>query len=279
MKNKKVNKIMLSMGVLVGISVGMFTYQNFYLNKQNSDVLIFVAKDNIPAMTTVTNDMFKTVSIPQSGILPGYVTNINEIVGKELRGGLLKDEPLSKSRLIVNKDAKYDLEIKLESEISIPVSDNEYVNVYVSLTDSQGNVEVKKVFDTKQVSLKGAGVTITESADAYLTVRVTEDELSTYYNAKEKGKIIVVKNNSLDATEDITDNKYDPESQEAQNAIKPSENEEQGSAVSVIEKKVEEGETLDTLAIKYKTTAENIINLNNGKSDFKVGDNIVLPAN
>lgn len=279
MKSKKINKIVITMGVLACVSGGLFAYQNFYLTKNNENEIIYLAKGDIPAMTSVTSEMFKPVSVPKNGVLPGYVTNINEIVGKELRGGLLADEPLSKSRLITNKDSKFDLEIKLESDISVPIKNNEYVNVYVILKDSQGKVEVRKVFDTKQIQVAGVGASATDISETIISVKVTEDELTSYYDARERGKVIIAKNNSLDAKTDITDKKYDPNSQEAQTAVKPSDKEEGDNAISVIEKKIEEGETLDTLAVKYKTTVNEIKKLNNGKSDFNVGENIVLPAN
>lgn len=279
MKNKKVNKIVVTMSVLACISGGLFVYQNFFLNKNNENTVIYLAKEDIPSMTAVTNEMFKAVSLPKNGVLPNYVTNINEIVGKELRGGLLMDEPLTKSRLISNIDNKYDLEMKLESDINLPIKDNEYVNVYVILKDSQGKIEVRKIFDTKQVAMISQGSAETGDSQQYFTIKVTEDELRNYYDAKERGKIIIAKNTSLDAKEDITDKKYDPNSQEAQTAIKESDKNEDGTAVSVIEKKVEEGDTIDSLALKYKTNADEIKKLNNGKSEFDVGDSIVLPAN
>jgi len=278
LKSRKINKILVSMICLSGLSVGLFAYQNFYLNKNNENIIIYVAKEDIPTKSILTNDMFKPINIPKSGVLDIYVTNINEIIGKELKGGLLKEEPLTKSRLTTNKDEKYNLEIKLESDVSVPIKNNDYINTYVILKDSQGKVEIRKVFDTKQVFVDGIGAQSTDSAETIQKIKVTEEELNNYYDAKERGKIIIAKNTSLDGQEDITDEKYDPNSEEAQNAVK-TEGKDEENAVSVVEKKIEEGETLDTLALKYKTTIEEIKNLNNGKSDFKVGDNIILPAN
>ena len=277
MRSKKINKIVVTMGILASISGAMFVYQNFFLNKQNENVLIYLAKEDIPAKTLVTNEMFKAVNMPKNGVLSNYVTNIGEINGKELKGGLLKDEPLSKSRLTTKQENSLNLEVKLESDVSIPLKNNDYVNVYVVLKDSQNQVEVRKIFDTKQVKIEGVGQDDAGGTETIMSIKVTDEELISYYDAKERGKVIIAKNNNIDGGKDITNEKYDPKSDEAQNAVKDEGNKD--NAVSIVEKQFEEGDTLESLSIKYKTTIEEIKKLNNNKEEFAVGENIVLPAN
>lgn len=279
MKRKKINKILVSMILLSSLSVGLFVYQNFYLNKNNENVIVYVAKDNITTNSTLTSDMFKPINIPKSGVLESYVTNINEVIGKQLRGGLLKEEPLTKTRLTTFKEEKYNLEMKIEADVLVPIKNNDYINIYVVLKDSQGKVELRKVFDTKQVFVEGAGIQSAESSDTIYKVKATEEELTNFYDARERGKIIIAKNTSLDGSEDITDKKYDPNSDEAKNSIKTDGENSPEEGISIVEKKIEEGDTLETLAVKYKTTEDDIKKLNNGKTEFKVGDSIVLPAN
>ena len=277
MNNKKINKIIFTMVGLTAFSGALFAYDNFYLSKQNTNEVIYVAKQDIPAKTVLKEDMFQAISVPSNGVLSVYVTNLNEITGKQLKGGLLKDEPLSKNRLTTEKDLEHNLEIKIEAdESSISVKNNEYVNLYVILSIN-GDVQIRKVFDSKQIKVETTGEG--ETATTYLTMKANEEEVNKYLDAKERGKILIVKNNDLDGNKDVTD--YDPNSEEAQNATKPTEDEEKTEtpSVSVITKTFEEGDTLEDLSVKYKTSVENIKKLNNNKQEFNVGDEIILPAN
>lgn len=277
MNNKKINKIIFTMVGLTAFSGALFAYDNFYLSKQNTNEVIYIAKQDIPAKTVLKQDMFQPISVPSNGVLPVYITNINEIAGKQLKGGLLKDEPLSKNRLTTEKDLAHNLEIKIEADpSSISVKNNEYINLYVVL-NVNGDIQIRKVFDSKQIKVET--VTEGETTTTYLTMKANEEEVSKYLDAKERGKILIVKNNDLDGNKDVTD--YDPKSEEAQNATKPEEEESKSEtpSVSVVTKTFEEGDTLDDLAVKYKTSVENIKKLNNNKQEFNVGDDIVLPAN
>lgn len=280
MNNKKINKIIFTMVGLTAFSGALFAYDNFYLSSQNTTQVIFVAKHDIPSKTVLKQDMFEPVTIPTSGVLPTYVTNLNEIVGKQLKGGLLKEEPLSKNRLTTETDLAHNLQIRIEADpSSISVNTNEYVNLYVIL-NVNGEVQIRKVFDSKQIKVEN--VSSGDTSTTFLSMNANEEEVSKYLDAKERGKILIVKNNDLDGNKDVTN--YDPSSEEAQNATKPTEESKDNDkgetpTVSVIEKTFEEGDTLDNLAIKYKTNVDNIKKLNNDKEEFKVGDVIILPAN
>lgn len=277
MNNKKINKIIFTMVGLTAFSGVLFGY-DVYLNNQTEEKVIYVAKQDIPAQTTLKQDMFEAKSISLDGVLPVYVTDLNEIAGKQLKGGLLKSEPLSKGRLTTDKDLAYNLQIKIEAdESSIGVSDNEFVNLYVVL-NINGELQIRKVFDSKKVNV--INITNADSTTtSYTTMKVNEEEVSKYLDAKERGKIIMAKNNSLDGNKDVTE--YDPESEEVKNSTKPEEENTEGETptVAVVTKTFEDGDTLDNLAIKYKTNVDNIKKLNNNKEEFNVGDEINLPAN
>lgn len=276
MKMKSKNIYLSGMiGTLV-IGGGLFTYQNIYLAKQNPEQIIYVANENIPAQSEIKEEMLKAVSIPADGVLPTYVTDKKEIVGKRLIGGLLKDEPLSKSRLTAEENLENQLELKIDYDNEIPLSTGDYINIYVILESNGGEVSVQKLFERKLVTVssttKGDGTT------TFNSLKVTEKEALDYYNAREIGKLVVVKDTSLDGKDDITTQKFDSNSDEVKNAVKPStENSSEG--ISIVTKKFEEGDTLDSLAVKYKTDVNTIKKLNNDKTDFNVGDDINLPAN
>lgn len=278
MSKIKINKMVFAMGGLTVLSVGLFGYQNIVLTNQNKESIIYVAKTDINANTKLTKDMFTAVSIPEKGILPEYVLNLSQIEGMTLKGGLFKSEPITTGRIADGNAEAPPLELKLDSDVSVPLTDNDYINVYVILTSKDNKVEVKKLFNSKQIHK-----TINQSSNgntdeqSVISVRVTENEIKDYYDAKTRGQIIVVRNNNIDGKEEVTNEAYDSQSQEAKNAIKPTDKKD--GEISVVTTKVEEGDTIESLSLKYKTDSDTISKLNNGKVEFNVGDDIVLPAN
>ena len=281
MNNKRINKIVYTMLGLTVVSGVMFGYQTFVLNAKNEQGVIYVAKKYIPPKTNITKDMFEAVSMPKGGVLSSYVTNLNEINGKELKGGLLQNEPLTKQRLSTSKDLTYNLEIKLiPDKSSINVGNNDYVNVYVVLKGDNNKIDVQKIFDSKQVIVDGsddkksAGNQDDAGGVSYI-IKVDEDEALKYYDAVERGKIIFVKNDKLD-TKLTSAKDYEPNSEIAQSSKKE---EPASKDNALVTKKVEKGDTLESLALQYKTTTQKIVELNNGKTSFNENDEIILPAN
>lgn len=276
MKMKSKNIYLSGMiGTLV-IGGGLFAYQNVYLAKQNPEQVIYVAKKDIPAESEITEDMLEAVSIPADGVLPTYVTDKKEIVGKKLLGGLLKSEPLSKSRLTTEENLENQLELKIDYDNNVPLVTGDYINIYVILESNGGEINVQKLFERKMVTVSN-----TSSADgttSFNSLKVSEKEALDYYNAREIGKLVVVKDTSLDGKEDITTQQFDSNSDEVKNAVKPSD-ESSSEGISIVTKKIEEGDTLEDLARTYKTDVNTIKKLNNDKSDFNIGDEINLPAN
>ena len=269
----KNNKIIFTMIGLTAFSASLFAYDNFFLDDEVKREVVYVASQDIPANTTLTKEMFKKVEVSSDSILTGYVTDITQVVGKQLKGGLLKDEAVTTMRLTEDKDTLHNLEIKVEvDDSSIDVTPNDFYNVYVIL-NVNGEVKIQKVFDMKQLE-----VSETTSSDGtvhrILTMRATEEEVVKYYDAKEKGKLIVAKNRTIDGGNEVT-TEYDPSSEDAKNATKPStddsvEENKEVPTVSVVTKVYEEGDTLESLSIKYKTDVETIKSLNNNKEQFEV---------
>lgn len=282
----KNSKIIFTMIGLTTFSAGLFAYDNFFLNEEITREVVYVANRDITANTTLTKDMFKKVEVSSDSVLKGYVTDISQINGKKLIGGLLKEEVLTSMRLAEDKDLVHNLEVKIEVDgSSIDVEDNDYYNLYVIL-NVNGEIKIQKVFDMKQfhvvASTNGEG-----TATNVLTMKATEEEVLKYYDAKEKGKLVVAKNRTIDGESEVIAD-YDPASEDAQNAIKPEVEEnnnpepqapEQAPTVSVVTKICEEGDNLESLSIRYKTNVETIKSLNNNKESFEIGEEIILPAN
>lgn len=304
MDNKRY-KISISMITgLVVVAGGLFGYQNFYSNKQQlkNQTTIYVAKSDIQAKTKVNANMLESKSIPTSGVLSNYVTSasLKDVVGKELKGGLLKGEPLTTVRVNTEKsDLKSNLTVKLEPDFPCQIQPNDNVNVYVVLANKNtGEVTVKDLLSNKKVyspdTASQNGVVNVNSGNSeaqknLVLVRVTDEELQIYYKAKASGRIVVSKVTDLDtkeissknsvkesASDKKTDNKYDANSVEAQSSYKPTNNSNNSVAVEVYT--VQEGDNVDSLCKKFKTSKDVISKLNNNNTEFKTGEKIIVPA-
>lgn len=296
MENKRDRTLV---GVIAGLTIlsgGMFGYQNFYLNKkvEKEATTVYVAKSDISARTQITTDMFQQIQINKLGLLDGYVTDINEYVGKELKGGLLKGEPLSAVRVASDEfDANCNLLIKLEPDFAGEINPGENIKIYVILTDKHsGEASVRLLLDNKKVytneaTKQNTGIVQSNSTDTTykpdLLVRVTEEELKNYYDAKSLGKIIVSKITNIDLMVDgkevginSDEKNYDPDSKEAKNSYKPTDNKD--NSIAVMKYMVKKGDTISTISVKFKTSEDVITKLNNNKAEFNEGEEIVVPA-
>lgn len=291
MNNKKYKT---TMGTIVGLMVlsgGLFAYENFYVAKQQeaNKVTIYVAKEDIQAHTAITADMFMPLQIDNTSVLKGYVIDVNSVVGKELKGGLLQGEPLTQQRLESKGTSKQgDLTLKITPDSVGDVKANDNVKIYVELTDKDtGEVSVKQLFANKKV-LKDAQTSTSilsankDDKNNGFNITVTGKEATDYFVAKDSGKILVVKINELDTNKisshaTKSKDKFDANSEEVKNASKQSGSESEGQAIQTYT--VKKGDTLESLSLKFKTKKETISALNNNKETFESGEMIQVPAN
>lgn len=271
---------------LMALSGGLFAYENVYKVHQaeKNKTVIYVAKEDIQAHTVITEGMFEPVEIDNSSVLSSYVTNLKSVVGKELKGGLLKGEPLSQQRLTDKNTENREIVLKIEPDMTGDISTNDNVRIYVQLENRDtGEIKIEKLFDFKKVIDDGRVLTAdvksnNDKDSKSFNVYASSEEVQNYYLAKAKGSIIVVKLNELD-TEPIASNEkvenFDANSEVVKKATKSNEASE-GQAV--ITYTVKEGDTLDSLSLKFKTKPETIKALNDGKTEFKAGEMIQVPA-
>jgi LysM repeat protein len=295
LNDKKYKATMSVIAGLMVLSGGLFVYENVYLVKQKeaNQATIFVAKKDIQAHTSIDASMFEPVKIPKDYVLPSYVVNINSVVGKELKGGLLKGEPLTVQRLEDKGSYKEgNLLLEIVPDFAGNIQPNDNVKVYVRLTNQDtGESTVKELFKQKKVLpteketnalLNTGNNNVDNDKERSFAVKATEKEVKDYYVAKKSGEIIVVKIGDLD-TQKITSSqkgevgKFDANSEEVKNASRPDETDDEGQAVMTYT--VKEGDTLDSLSLKFKTKKETIMALNNGKTVFEEGEVIQVPAN
>ena len=209
-------------------------------------------------------------------------------MGKALQGGLLKGESLTLQRLATKNSSEGNLLLKIEPDFSGDVLTNDNVRVYVELInpDTKGT-SVKVLYDHKKVQKVTTPDNMILSTpkegikNPNFHINVTEDELKEYYVAKQAGFIIVSKLNSLDIKELKSDPtlKFDENSSDVKNSSKDklaSSSTDKGLAVMSYQ--MQQGDTIDSLSLKFKTSKETIESLNGGQSSFKAGDNLTVPA-
>lgn len=300
MDNKKYKTMICTIVGLTTVAGAMFVYQNFYLeSKQRSNqTVIYVANQDIQAKTKIQADMFQAKTIFTDSVLDSYITDdkLQEVLDKELKGGLLKGEPLTSVRLNKeNEDLSNNLVLKLEPDYKSEVKTDDNVKVYVMLTDRvTGEVSMKQLFASEKKLLepeadKNNTVTTTDTSETQvLLVKVTDEELRDYYKAKATGKIIVSKVSDLDLQDIVSDkdleqsedqkngDMFDVDSEEAQNSYRATDNKD--NSIAVMSYTVQEDDTIDTLSLKFKTSAHQIKMLNDNKDSFVVGDVITVPA-
>jgi LysM repeat protein len=281
------------MGTIVGLMVlsgGLFAYENVYVAKQEqaNKVTIYVANQDIQAHTAIKADMFQPLEIDNTSVLQGYVLDLNSVVGKELKGGLLIGEPLTQQRLDdKSSNEKGELTLKISPDSVGDIKANDNVRVYVQLiNEDSGEITVKELFTNKKVlkDNEGEGSLLTgnqQEPSKDFNVIANENEVKDYYVAKQSGSIIVVKINELDTEKITTDaktaDKFDAKSDEVKNASKDDKSGDEGQAISTYT--VKEGDTLESLSLKFKTKKDTISALNGGKEEFEAGEMIQVPAN
>lgn len=302
MNNRKYKTSIITIVGLTVVAGGMFGYQNFYYSKQEakSQITIYVAKTDIQAKTKVSTDLFSAKLIPMSGVLDSYITQatLKSVIGKELKGGLLTGEPLTKVR-VNSKDSNLaeNLILKLEPDFVGDIKADDNIRVYVMLTDkNNGETVMKSLFENKkiiqqQTSTEGSLVSIgsvpTDDNKSPLLIKATDAELQAYYKAKLTGKIVISKITDVDTgkisstdsaktTSDPLVSDYDEKSEEAKNSYRANDNKDNSIAVAVYTVRAED--TMDTLCKKFKTSSDAIAKLNDNKTVFNAGDKITVPA-
>lgn len=281
--------------ILIGLataSVGMFAYSNVYLPKASSEdkVTVYVAKEDIPAKVDLKDGMFKPVKVSKDSYIEGSVTDLKQIKGKQLTGKLEAGELLSVQRISEEVHSDGPLVAELSVNTAIPLKNNDKIRIYVQYVDEDGKLVVEELFHEKRIVSKESlennasfGQKIEEVANEAtrtsndvnsIFVRLTDKEVVAYQEAVNTGTLYLVKildeedQDTLSSGQKVSDRKVKTESTETDD-----------SSGTVALYQVQEGDTLSTIAQRFMTTEDRIVALNDGKTEFKVGDTIQVPGN
>lgn len=276
-RNQK-NNILMIIGFLV-LAIGLFAYQNFVMpaQQQAQRAVVYVANQDLADNTTIdqTNTaQFKAIQVSEESVVPGSVTNLNQVHGKVIEGGLLEGELLSSKRLVDKETEEGDLYAKVEPDFPVDIRDGENIAVYVRYyDDAERRDKVDLIFDQKQVHSSSRVTSLIEgdSAQGYY-LRLTQEELRQYYLAKNKGAIIVAKiaPNAGDITEVLQTLEPSDEAKE--------ETKEESTTADRASYEVGEGETYESIAHDNELSVSDLKAANPELNEVTAGINIVIPG-
>lgn len=289
MDKKRYRNLNLMLIGFATISVGMFAYSNIYLPNfaDKEKVSVYVAKQDIPANVDLEPGMFKEVKVSEDSLIPGSVTDLKQIEGRQLKGFLESGELLSTTRFSDTNESDGPLIAELLIPTTIPLQHNDTIRVYVQYKEN-GKIIVEELFHEKKVIAKdriNADSSIVQKIDEATStavsssnegnvvyVRLTDQEAMDYQEAVNTGTLYAVKvtheEDESTLSSGVQVSKYD---------AKKEEETEKGGTTALYE--VQKGDTVSTIAKKFTTTEERIIALNDGRTDFKVGEKIKVPGN
>lgn len=281
------------MSMIIGLTVtlaGLFAYDNFIRPMREAKQLttVYVAKEDIPSYTKITPEMIEEHQIRTDSLIDGVVTNKNEILEKEIKGGLLKGEPILNQRIVTEKsDSENMFFLRIDSDVTGDLANNDNVRVYTILTNrSTGETSVRELFKNKKVQMTTASIgaqAIGNTNAGYFYTRATNEEIKDYYIAKNSGSIVVVKvdplSSELDSPSEFNGQKvekFDRDSDEVSQSVRLDSVDGDDEA-AIVSHTVAEGDTVQSLSLQLRTSTSNIISANDGKTNLEVGKTLDIP--
>lgn len=185
---------------LIGMAIGLFYIQNFYLPEleRSQRVNIYVSTKTLDPLTQVSRNQFEARSIPREALLPDFVTNLHLVEGKQINSTLFEGEVLTHSRISeVKIDPTKNLLTTIVPEFFDDINTGDLINVYVLKAKKDCEIfTVETVFLAKKVE-KVTREDYPRETNAGkkvgFSVLVDEDELMRYYAAQHGGQILTVK--------------------------------------------------------------------------------------
>lgn len=282
MKKELRNNVVALSTILVA-SGSLFAYQNFVIpsKEASSSRIVYVARENLSRDTEIEanrNDQFTPIKVNGDSVIEGSVTDLSQVDGKYIEGGLLKGELLSTMRLKENTKEEGDYFVKVEPDFPVDIRDGEEVAVFVrGYNEGDGREQVVSLFDSKRATASSRVTNLLEgeSTEGYY-LRLTERELVDYYLAKNVGAIIFAKivPNSVDVTEKI---QAEGTIQDLAKIEKTEETEESEFQDGDVRYEVKEGDTFESIAHDLEISVETLKGANPGKDQATTGQFINIP--
>lgn len=184
--------------VLFIVSVGMFFYQKNTTQNliKNNQIEVLIATKEINSGSSLNEENVGWKAVDKDLVSENNITKNSKVEDKGVRLKILKGdfvnvERLEKGDSQVNKVNRYYIDIV--PDFSLDLAKGDLIKVYTQIVDKDGEINNRLVFNKKEI------LAIVKSEDSYngntstLKVEVTDKDSLLYYNAKQQGKIIVLK--------------------------------------------------------------------------------------
>lgn len=196
-------RILLIIMIIVFItSLGMFYYQNIYTSNQvdKSKIEALVAVTDINIGTSINEKNTKLIKVDKDLLSPKNVIKKEEVLGMNVTNKILAGELINKDRLTKEKKVKDNINtylIELNPDYRSEVSNGDLIRAYVQIVDKEGNISNKLIFDKKEIikisTAEGTNALALKQSSGGILIEATDKEAISYYNAKQKGKVVVLK--------------------------------------------------------------------------------------
>lgn len=275
---KKSNIVAMSFLSVLFISViGMFYYQNFYLDHQQKKNLktVFVVKKDMPMGSVFTEENVGVLQIEKERVFDNYITKADEILGKKSKATLYKNEIITKERVQEDGNEKEDGNFRLSvtsKEMPPNIKVDDTVRILVKPRKMSQLFEVVNAKDVEHVNVKVTSSGKETSHVLSLTILASNEEIELYQKAKSLGDIIIVPYEELSGTYMTSTLPFNEVAvliqriQEKANIEKKSKDAYFGQI-----HEVKLGDTWTSLANKYLTTSEELKGLNPSVHTLKEG--------
>lgn len=188
MSNLKQNLILGWTGILFVSTGALFYYDQIILERKaaNDVVPIYIANKNISQGEKIEEELFTKLIIRKDTLLPTYITNIEEVIGQTMAGGLVQSEVLTVTRISDEyAQNEGDYYLRLIPDVKATLDKDDTVIIYKRVKNEDKTISIEKLFDLKTIKE-------VEEDNVYY-IMATEEEVKKYYLSKKDGEVIAVK--------------------------------------------------------------------------------------
>lgn len=273
MKDKKYKVFLIIIALLVVISGALVAFNALVLKTEPIQYKTYYrANQNINSYTKLTTNMFDPVSVPDTMVMDGMISNIADVVNKYNSTFITKGEYLVTDKLTSdNGEAGLIYSIPITAAYVSDVAYDDYVDIYG--IDGNYNITLmyggKKIYRAKTAAINTENQTNGYESAATMYLHVTKDEMLKYYNSLRDTKLIVLSYNE-GVTTDMVNAIAD--------SIMEKDNEEVNTIVDTFEYVAIEGDTLESISEDFQVDINDIRLLNPGVTSVKPNDVIKIPA-
>lgn len=142
--------------VMFFVTLSLFLYENIWLKKKETmqQGYVLVAKENIHPGETFSKENVGLLPVPKKSILPSYVTNFEELKGKQAKEIILKEEVITKGRAGKVGKSEDAFSVLLQMSEQAAVKKGDMVNVYVRTSQADPNKKERMIYQTYVIAEK-----------------------------------------------------------------------------------------------------------------------------